>query len=244
MLPGTLPQIFVSGPSAIRGWNEFLILATSAAHRCPKPLLYHSGECPLKKWKENYWETQVVKKHASQKCACHTSCSALPTVVVEIQILVFFKCTLKFSLAVKSNKQILFLRSHPNKWQTLSGEKTAGKLQSSKATLSVPSVPNISPPRAWGVCPAEWALLCADGILTLGQSCRCGSAWLFLSHRALSSTGSPWRWLAQLPWEEPLHAPQRWQPACTSPWANPSSTSCRNGCKMESHERWNFWAHE
>lgn len=97
----------------------------------------------------------------------------------------------------------------------------------------MPSVPNISPPWAWGFCPAEWALLCAGGILTLGQSCRCGSAWIFLSHRALSSTGSPSRWLAQLPWEEPLRAPQRWQPACTSPWANPSSMSCRNGYKTD-----------
>lgn len=51
-IPGIFPQILVSGPSAMRGWNEFLILATSDAHKCPKPLLYHSGEWPLRKWKK------------------------------------------------------------------------------------------------------------------------------------------------------------------------------------------------
>lgn len=51
-------QILVSGPSAMRGWKEFLILATSAAHRCPKPLLYHSGEWPLRGQKsERKWES-------------------------------------------------------------------------------------------------------------------------------------------------------------------------------------------
>jgi len=98
-LPGTLPQIFVSGPSAIRGWNEFLILATSAAHRCPKPLLYHSGECPLKKRKENYWETQILEKYALQKWACHASYSPLAT-VVRTSNTCHPKHTLKFSPAV------------------------------------------------------------------------------------------------------------------------------------------------
>lgn len=65
-IPGTFPQILVSGPSAVRGWNEFLILATSAAHTCPKTLLYHSGEWPLKKWKKT-----LLKNCASREWDCH-----------------------------------------------------------------------------------------------------------------------------------------------------------------------------
>lgn len=40
-------QSLVSGPLAVRTGNEPRILATSAAHRWPKTLLYQSGERPL-----------------------------------------------------------------------------------------------------------------------------------------------------------------------------------------------------
>lgn len=38
---------FVSGPAACRMEKESRIFATSMAHRCPKTLLYQSGERPL-----------------------------------------------------------------------------------------------------------------------------------------------------------------------------------------------------
>lgn len=39
---------FVSGPAACRAGKESRIFATSMAHKCPKTLLYQSGERPLR----------------------------------------------------------------------------------------------------------------------------------------------------------------------------------------------------
>lgn len=40
---------FVSGPAACMVGKESRIFATSMAHRCPKTLLYQSGERPLRR---------------------------------------------------------------------------------------------------------------------------------------------------------------------------------------------------
>lgn len=60
-------QILVSGPSAMSGWKEFLILATSAAQRCPKPLLYHSGEWPFRSILQMWVSLDLPEPHGSIK---------------------------------------------------------------------------------------------------------------------------------------------------------------------------------
>lgn len=68
----------------MRGWKEFLILATSAAHRCPKALLYHSGEWPLwgqkrgGKWESLFHITTVCHGQHSGACALPVSPLAFP----------------------------------------------------------------------------------------------------------------------------------------------------------------------
>lgn len=78
---------FVSGPAACKVGKESRIFATSMAHRCPKTLLYQSGERPLRSARQiwvsrerprpqgsmRYWEVSIRARTPDSGTGCSGS---------------------------------------------------------------------------------------------------------------------------------------------------------------------------